>query len=168
VTNLETNKGLIPIKLGQARVISSYKRIIHLIETHHYEENLRIIQNNIILVGSSINVNKEYTYAFKNKIEILEHKAQELEQNINLLKPSRIKRGVVNGLGSFIKDITGNLDQHDLEEIGNAIHNLHHDQSRLIEQNTAQIAINQGMIDRVNYIQKYINNSNKKISFELN
>src|SRR5436190_10032648 len=39
-----------------------------------------------------------------------------LSERLNILFPRRFRRGILNGLGSIIKQITGNLDNNDKEK----------------------------------------------------
>lgn len=45
-------------------------------------------------------------------------------ENIAINKSNRTKRGLINGLGSVIKDITGNLDFQDGEKINKILNHL--------------------------------------------
>lgn len=74
---------------------------------------------------------------------MLENRIENLfEQIIPTFKNSqRIKRGLFNPLGSFIKCITGNLDQNDAEEIDAKITALNEAQNKLKTDAINQITI---------------------------
>lgn len=68
----------------------------------------------------------------------------------------RSKRGLIDGLGTIIKTITGNMENIDAQEINKLISTIQlnqHDIKTLDSQHT----LNQNMIDRFDNITNYIN-----------
>ena len=81
-----------------------------------------------------------------------------MTQQIQNLFTKRIKRGLINGLGSIIKSISGNLDQNDAEKYDNLIDQLKNNQKILQNQNE-QIIKNEKQLTR---------DQNKKELYEEN
>lgn len=80
---------------------------------------------------------------FTDLINQLEPKfitVQTLHQNF--LPISRQKRGLINVLGTTIKQITGNLDNNDLIQISEIIRKLESNSQVLINENNEQVKIN--------------------------
>nr|CAI5860154.1 unnamed protein product [Callosobruchus analis] len=79
----------------------------------------------------------------------------------------RSRRGLVNGLGTIINYVTGNLDQNDLTTIQNNFHKLYNTQSRVIEQVNSQIsfahAISAKLEDNMRVIEKRLLNTHAAI-----
>lgn len=84
-------------------------------------------------------------------VSILEFNIFRLETKINnLFDHKRNKRGLINGLGSIIKSITGNLDSQDAEKYDKLFEKIKQNQHILQEQNLENIAINKKMILKFN------------------
>ncbi|CAH2019428.1 unnamed protein product, partial [Acanthoscelides obtectus] len=62
----------------------------------------------------------------------------------------RIKRGLINGLGSIFKAITGNLDASDGEKFESLISDLQNDQNKLSEAINSQNTLSVELIDNFN------------------
>lgn len=103
------------------------------------------------------------------RIDILERKFNKTRTSISNLMPyipNRLKRGLFDPLGTFIKSITGNLDQKDYEEIQQSIKNTADGQFELINKFNEQIKINDQVIQRFEETTSTINqiiDSTKKI-----
>lgn len=89
--------------------------------------------------------------------------------------PQRRKRGLLNSLGSVIKDITGNLDNNDLKDIQKAINDIQTGQNKLVQNNNKQYDINKQIITRLEEQNTYykeniitINKTLNKITANLN
>lgn len=63
------------------------------------------------------NIDKDNKNLLGNKIIIISAKVDMAQNKFNHILPKRLKRGLINGLGTIIKDITGNLDNDDLKDI---------------------------------------------------
>lgn len=91
-------------------------------------------------------------------VDSLERKLGELEYKFEIIKPSvRSKRGIINGLGSVIKFISGNLDQEDLDRINDKINNISNTNNNLATAINGQVSINDKLINKINNITDYIN-----------
>ncbi|KAK9730315.1 Baculovirus F protein [Popillia japonica] len=68
---------------------------------------------------------KWYITEMHNYRYIIDHLQEEIENLIEQILPNhRQRRGIINGLGSIIKVITGNMDQEDAERINQQIQDL--------------------------------------------
>ncbi|XP_055525304.1 uncharacterized protein LOC129718510 [Wyeomyia smithii] len=74
----------------------------------------------------------------------------------NLMPRQRNKRGLLNFVGSAIKQVTGNLDNDDLIEISKTLKALEIDDKILINENNEQARINTQLQDRLNkFIEQF-------------
>lgn len=106
---------------------------------------------------------------YKPKILTLRKKFNTLTNNFNVIKPiSRNKRGLIDGIGTVIKGITGNLDDDDLLEINNHIATLNDNQKNLNSQINKQISVNEKMIQRFNNISTFINSQQENLKVYVN
>lgn len=109
--SLNNGPGILPFKLGPAKITSHYHTFLQDIDLEqiHKQVNLTRTQLN----NAANNMTNRYFPLFKNQILHLFDKIDILTSQLNSLQPKRVKRGLLNPLGSFIKSVTGNLDYND-------------------------------------------------------
>lgn len=73
------------------------------------------------------------------KISQTEHKFSQITSSTNI----RQKRGLINGLGSIWKSITGNLDQEDADRYDKVIIQLKDNQKKIVNVADQQISLTQ-------------------------
>lgn len=168
IIDYDVNKGIIPIKLGNARIIIGYSRLLHIINLDSYEQNVQIIKHNINTIQTFGKERTGIKGLYKIRLDMLQMKFKKLEETLDHLRPRlRNKRGLINGLGSIIKSITGNMDHDDYDELGRAIAEINRNEDVLQNKYNDQININTKMINRFNDIQNFVNDQTRKIEFEL-
>lgn len=117
IQNLSDNMGILPMKLGTARTIKAYNNLIHVVRLDAYETNINKIANSLTAFDKIGDL--------KDSLTILNVKVTELKAKLQTLMPRlRNKRGLVNGLGSVIKSITGNMDADDAIHLNKEIEQL--------------------------------------------
>lgn len=142
-----------------------HTRFLHIVNLTDYQTNIKNIRNNIDKLRNNFKYQKE----LKTMMYVMERKLSALTQNLQLIQPKiRNRRGIINGLGSLIKAVTGNLDDNDLDQINTQISNLNENQHNLNLQINHQIRINEKMIERFNNITDHINNQQESLSKILN
>ncbi|XP_074042059.1 uncharacterized protein [Leptinotarsa decemlineata] len=133
--NLENNPGMIPLKLGNAKIQQYSHTLIHYNDLNPFKTEIQKLNDQFgqTLEALSINKNNISSAETENYIKILtltkdktESKSQEIITN-----PKRIKRGLINGIGSIFKSITGNLDAEDEERYEKLIRELQNNQKVL-------------------------------------
>lgn len=99
---------------------------------------------------------------YEPHIEYLRSKIDKINDQILTFQPSRVKRGLIDGLGSVVKSITGNLDYTDAIHYDNAIKNLQEKENRLVTEINNHISLNKRWTtDNMNIIEKLVENQNK-------
>lgn len=112
------------------------------------------LKHNFNHINNVISLNKtpeEMKNEFNNYNILCQFLLKQVEEKINQLSPEtkvRRRRGLINGLGSVIKFITGNLDNDDLQQIEarlKSLENNNNDQTEILktQSNLAEEAINQ-------------------------
>jgi len=97
---------LLKINLGQPKIIQSHKYLTHRI-------NLQDFIDGVINFERAINQLKKNSDS-NDAIESLSAKLQQLKVRVEMLLPKkRQRRGLINGLGSVVKIVKGNLDDAD-------------------------------------------------------
>lgn len=91
------------------------------------------------------------------KLTIL--KLNELQNKLNSIKPfKRPKRGLIDGLGTAVKFITGNMDAQDAQNLNSQIEKLKADQFNTEVTIEKQHNLNVQMIQRFRNLTLHINN----------
>lgn len=168
--NITYNPGLLASELGRAKLVEGHHTLTHYYDLTEltdkimktkttYLETLETIRNdrstfdNIQLLTSTIN----FTF------ELIDRKLENLHIHLN----NRHKRGLINGLGSMIKFITGNLDANDERKYDEIVKHLHEKQLDLQTQIAGQYSINEEMQANLNKTMEVMNHNNKKLKEEL-
>lgn len=126
--SLEGNPGILPVKEGQAFVQTDYWTIVKVINLDIINRDLNEISNDFDQMNNLIDWNKPEFKEFQS-INIHTQFIRDITfEKYNQLVPRRIKRGLINPLGSLIKIVTGNLDHEDAMKYDKLITQLHNDQ----------------------------------------
>lgn len=127
--SLDDGPGLLPFKLGPTRIISHYHSFIQ-------DINLPDLQDKIVLVRQQLNdimpeLNNKTLRLYEPHMDYLKYKIENIFDQLQTFKTSRVKRGLVDGLGSVIKSITGNLDYTDAQRYDSALKLVKDNESKL-------------------------------------
>lgn len=150
VQDLTNNKGLLPLELGTARTIRTYNNLIHIVKLDDYRQNIDKIKDSLRTLNN--------TDGLTDSIELTKFKLKELENRLHALTPrSRNRRGLINGLGTIIKAITGNMDANDAKKLNDEIETIMLNEKTLQIEINRQTQINGKMIERFGNVTKHIN-----------
>lgn len=125
-------------------------------------------------ISKLISKNKEYQNDMSNYIELLKITQNRIDNKIKEIipHPQRIKRGLVNGLGSIFKAVTGNLDANDGNRYEKLIHELRENQRNLqaniLKQNSLSLSVIENFnstLRQISYNEKLIESKINEISF---
>lgn len=87
--------------------------------------------------------------------------------NLLYTSPHKQKRGLINGLGSIIKTITGNLDYNDALEYNRAISTLQKNQDNIIEHLNSGLTLNKNILETYNLTLSTLVTNEIKIKYKL-
>lgn len=154
IQTLSDQLGLIPIKLGQAKMTYQTYTIIHFHDLNPVIVQMNRLHLKTVNLTMTIDKAKDYKLYLKelhNSLALLQFIQQRVETNLNqvLPHPNRLKRGLINGIGSIFKGITGNLDASDGIRYDELIKKL-----QINQQNIQNSVISQGNVV-VSAIQKF-------------
>lgn len=130
IDSLQDGPGLLPFKLGPAKVISHFHSFLQNIDLADVHTQVKSFQVKLLDLKNQIDNN---TLSFYDPhISFLNLKIQKISNKLESFEPTRNKRGLIDGLGSIIKGISGNLDYTDALKYNQAIKILQ-DNERKIE-----------------------------------
>lgn len=153
---MSKNLGQLPLNLGQAKLQKSFHTLVH-----HY--NLSPIKDEIINLSlHSQAISKLIREKYRRSYEILNY--ENLERNLykliieklNNIIPKKEKRGIINGLGTVVKFITGNMDANDASRIDKIFNHMKTEQNNIKSQINNQYSVNNELIKQFNSIVKHI------------
>lgn len=191
VTDIKDNPGLFPLNKGKALLQESTWTLFKILDYSPIISNYLELRNNIIKVVALLtnksfdvahdkrNVCKNYSctdkfteqnfisFNYDTQLQILQNYLTEADKLLNQLFPEqklRPKRALIDGLGSLVKLITGNLDASDGQKFENQINTLTKstDQQKTILLEQAQILnetiqIFSDNLERISKNQKTLN-----------
>lgn len=142
---------MLPFKLGTAKIINdnwSFVQTIDLLPIINQFESLKYKSQTLTNhLKTNDTFFREYINSL-NSIHTLETRIETLFEQILPLHNQKKKRGLFNPLGTFIKCITGNMDQTDAEKIDNQIRNLQKNQNKLKSDSFNQITIMESTVEK--------------------
>lgn len=157
IHDLQNNQGLLPLQLGNARNKIGHNNFIHIINLQSYTITVEEIRHSLNELGS--------IHELDNTLATTNLKLNELQLKLNSLLPKRRnKRGLINGLGTAIKFLTGNMDANDAIRLNEQIENVIATQSKSKDAIDRQTLLNNKMIQRFENITNHINSQQKIIS----
>lgn len=173
IKNITTNPGLLSSVLGPSRVVNGYHAL-----THHYDltelikktQDLQVTYSQTLLNIQEDRSEFENTELLRNTINATIHTIERKLNNVHLplsTRPRKTKRGLINGIGSIIKFVTGNLDAQDEERYDKIINQIQTSQQDLQSQVQLQYSINEATQQNFNKTMATIAHNNQEIKNEL-
>lgn len=120
--DLSDGPGILPFKLGSTKIISHDHTFLQEIDIDMISRQIDILQVQLTDLSNKLS-NKNYSI-FRHQILHLFNKLNKTALELETFEPRRAKRGLFNPLGSFIKSISGNLDNEDALRFENALNIL--------------------------------------------
>nr|XP_024219554.1 uncharacterized protein LOC112211675 [Halyomorpha halys] len=160
ITDLTNAPGITAIKMPPAYTVDKYHTFVHYINFTHLNEELTLAEQNLNSFKTSTffdTVHRQLQFV-KSKIESL----------LNKPSTNRKKRGLINGIGTAIKWVTGNMDASDKEHYDQIITKLERN-SYHIEHNIEQeILYNKKLIETFRNDILILNKNNDRASKIIN
>lgn len=165
IDSLDNGPGLLPFKLGATKMVTHYHSFLNYIDLDHIHSQIESVQSQILELRPQLN-NKTLSL-YDPHIEHLSNKLAKISSQINTFETSRNKRGLINGLGSVIKSISGNLDYTDAIKYENAIQILQANEQKLETQINNHVSLNKDWISHSSKLIDSIVTNQDKISKAL-
>lgn len=163
--SLDDGPGLLPFRLGQAKVTNFHHTFLQYIQLDDIEDKVITLRNQLSDFKSRLS-NDTYSL-YEVQINYLSVKIQNILNHLKSLEPNREKRGLVDGLGSVIKSITGNLDYLDAAKFDDAIKVLQTNQFKITDEFNNHVSISKEWMAHHSDILIQIVENQKKINSTL-
>lgn len=146
--------------MGPTRVISHYHSFIQTINLEAVRSRLESVRTQVRDFVPKLN---EKTFSlYSPHINYLDTKLAEISEQLETFEIKRVKRGLIDGLGSVIKSISGNLDYTDAVKYDNAISVLKQNENSLAVEINHQMSLSKQWVSRSsNVTDKIIDNQAK-------
>lgn len=116
--------------MGTSKIISHHHTFLQDIDIEAIENKIIALKSQLSNVAFAIT---ESSPSFSHQIQYICGKLDKALTQIETFLPTRAKRGLLNPLGTLIKDITGNLDHDDAVRFENAIQVLNNNEKRIAD-----------------------------------
>lgn len=156
------NNGIIPIQLGDARIIVDNINILHLINISKFPTIITELSSTVERQFLIVTNNNRMRIIFEGRVKITRRKITTLTETLNHILPrhkNRQKRG--------IHIIFGDITQADTTEIQEAINKITTNENTIINKINEQVLINTQMITRFKILEIDIEKQNKIIETAL-
>ncbi|XP_072397183.1 uncharacterized protein [Diabrotica undecimpunctata] len=120
----EVKNPILTVYIGQTKVITTKHTFLFHVNLTYPENSLELIKNSLktlnTVTDNSNNTLNYFSILLNNKINNAKHLTENTNKKINILfEHTRIKRGLINGVGKIQKWLFGTLDSDDEEHINN-------------------------------------------------
>lgn len=157
---MEDGPGLLPFKLGSAKVVSHYHSFIQPVNLDTIRENLESVRLQLNQVAPQIN--NKTSSLYQPHLEYLGTKIEKLFSLLESFEPNRSKRGLIDGIGSIIKSISGNLDYTDAIKYDNAIKLLKENENKIAAEINSHMSLSKNwMTQNSDIITSLVRNQEK-------
>lgn len=162
--DLTDNPGILPIKLGDSKLQTTSHSFIHFLNISPLIKGYGNIIKQFFIFKNKTLADKNLASHLVNNFEIVHHVNQLIKEKLSIFsKPVRTKRGLIDGLGYVVKQITGNLDADDGKDIEKSLQQLKQNQYNLHYQISNQYSINNEIMTKFNNTLKIIKNNENLI-----
>jgi hypothetical protein len=158
--SLDEGPGLLPFRLGATRLTTHFHTFLQYINLKGIDDKINQLQ--IQLSDYSHRLSNDTSLLYELQISYISSKLVNLVKHLDTLKPRRMKRGLIDGLGSIIKSITGNLDNSDAIKYDNDIKILQDDNNKIGHELNNHVSLcKEWMVQHSIVISKLISNQVK-------
>lgn len=162
---LEDGPSLLPFRLGPMTLITHYHTFLQYVNLDDIRDKVNLLH--VQLQNYKSRLSNDTKLLYELQMEYLSSKLDKVLTQLNSLEPSRAKRGLVDGLGSIIKYVTGNLDYLDAAKYNNAIKVLKDSQDKIESEFNSHISFSKEWMLQHNSVISQITENENKINLTL-
>ncbi|XP_028167798.1 uncharacterized protein LOC114364678 [Ostrinia furnacalis] len=142
------------------KLTTHHHTFIQYVDLNDIEDKINSLQ--IQLKSYEQRLTNDTFLLYETQIDYLGNKLNKVLKQLRSLEPNRAKRGIVDGLGSVIKSITGNLDHTDAEKYNKVINILKSNQDKVTTEFNNHISLCKEWMSKHNDIlTQLLDNQNK-------
>lgn len=158
--SLDDGPGLLPYRLGLMKLATHYHTFLQYVHLNDIEVNVHSLQTQLFDFRERL-TNDTYSL-YELQIDYLTNKLDKVLSKLDSLEPKRAKRGLVDGLGSIIKSISGNLDHTDALKYDEAIRTLESNQNNVISELNNHVSLSKEWMNKhTDVLEQLVKNQNK-------
>lgn len=172
LANITANPGLLDSTLGRAKIVNGHHVLTHFYDLtaltnktlelwKNYQQTITRLSDDPQLLDST----KLLTMTINATYRLIDRKLNDIRVP---MRETRVKRGLINGLGSVVKFITGNLDHEDELRYNSIVNHLQKNQEDLLTQIQHQYSINEAVQANFNRTIDLISKNNLELAEEIN
>lgn len=166
IDNLNDNPGILPFNLGHAKIHHFDRTFIFFIDLLPLKDELMTLEkfyNTLNQIKLQDNAHLKDDHSVSSSIKhVISYETDSLDKTLlylltnthdklnHLIPNLRQKRGIIDGLGSLIKVITGNLDHTDAERYDKILNTLQQNQNKIIKNSNEEISLEENLIRKFN------------------
>lgn len=164
--SLDDGPGILPFKLGSAKLVSHYHSFLQNVNLQDLQDKVNSVDNQIDNFSSHLN--NQTNSLFEPYIDYLKKKLAGVLNQLETFEIKRVKRGLVDGLGSVVKSITGNLDYTDALHYNNAIQSLEENENKLVTELNNHVSLSKNWTSQYSKILDSVVENQNQIEILVN
>lgn len=158
--SLADGPGILPYHLGEMKLTTHHHTFLQYINLNDIEEKINLVHGQLLTYRDRL-INDTFAI-YEIQIDYLINRLDKVLAQLRTLEPNRSKRGLVDGLGSIIKSVTGNLDYSDAIKYNEAIKLLQNNQDKMVSDLNNHLSISkEWMLKHNNALEQLIINQGK-------
>lgn len=158
--SLDDGPGILPFKLGPARIITHYHSFLQYVDLIELRNKIISVENQID--NFSPQLHNKTNFLFEPHLIYLKDKLTNVLDQLQTFETKRVKRGLIDGLGSVVKSITGNLDYTDALHYNQAITRLENNENKLAIELNNHVSLSKNWSSQYSKIlDSIVDNQNK-------
>lgn len=163
--DISSNPGILPIRLGTAKIITTDHTLIHYYKIDGLIREFDKLKLKNVQLFRKLSEDEKILRELDEYSRVIDYTVDLIQEKIDSIKhvDNRKKRGLIDGLGSVVKAITGNLDATDAEKYDKFIEQIRNNNLNFQDQLDAQFSINSELIEEFNETINTIQFNNREI-----
>lgn len=165
---MTSSPGILPFELGTSKIRQSDHVFLHFIDLDCIRNHIKIIESQVFTLEALVHdLSKNYKFRFLTLQEYITGRLNNILDKYNSISKTRFRRALIDGLGTLIHSITGNLDQNDARRYNAAISVLQKNQNNLAHHVNQAITLNKLFLENFNSTISTIVRNQNKLSLKI-
>lgn len=156
ISPLTKSPGITAVKLQDAYIVKEHYTYMHNI-------NISTLQDELDNIRYILKLMPKNNIQQLKVMELYLNNTQDKLDHIFINSRHRLRRGLINGLGTVISWITGNMDADDKEKYDNILRNMQTNEYHLEHNVENQLSVNQKLINEFDKDLRIIQKNNFKL-----